>query len=132
MINIQTPANALYFLRLMKKIVNAELLNPDLTTSVWFDFEKDEKLISKIKENNDKDHLLNDHLVDMGFGINAVINIGGIFISLVIYVVLCVYGLLLFTLTKILGRIFPNHKKKAKTILDGQYVKEKLMKDMKE
>jgi hypothetical protein len=38
MINIQCPSNVIYFMQLIKKIVNVEILDPEFTTEVWFDF----------------------------------------------------------------------------------------------
>jgi hypothetical protein len=92
-INISGPSNAIFFLNLIKQIVNVEILDSEITTEVWLDFEKDEKLMMKIKEEEDREHLLNDHLIDMGYNnFNAVLNMGGLIFSLAFYFILLVYG----------------------------------------
>ena len=88
MVNILFPANAVILLRNLKTIINAEVLDPEWTTKLIFDFEFEEILVKLINEAKDENHLLNNHLRDMGYEtFSVVLNIGGLALFFVKYLI---------------------------------------------
>jgi hypothetical protein len=59
----------------------------------------------------DTPHLLNDHLMEMGYeSFNPIFNIGGIFFSLAYYVVLICFALTLKVIMILLDKACPHHR----------------------
>ena len=48
MINLQTPSNTLFFLRLLKSVVNVEIVGTEETLEKHFSFAKDRELVRRI------------------------------------------------------------------------------------
>jgi hypothetical protein len=66
----------------------------------------------KIKENNDRENLLNDHLIDMGYGnFNAITNLGGIVFVLGFYFIIPLFGVLIKITKACFDKAYPNYKK---------------------
>jgi heme exporter protein D len=72
-----------------------------------------------IRENGDRDHLLNDQLVDMDFrSFNPIFNIGGIFFMIGIYLSLIVLAVVLKIIIKVLQKMYPNYEAKSIRIFE--------------
>jgi uncharacterized membrane protein YuzA (DUF378 family) len=74
--------------------------------------------MTKIKENNDRGNLLNDHLIDMGYGnFNVITNLGGLVFSLVFYIIISLFGVLIILIKACFDKAYPKYKKEAKRII---------------
>jgi uncharacterized membrane protein YuzA (DUF378 family) len=78
----------------------------------------DELLMTKIKENYDRNNLLNDHLIDMGYGsFNVITNLGGLVFSLVFYIIISLFGAMIISIKACFDKAYPKYKKEAKRII---------------
>jgi high-affinity nickel permease len=68
--------------------------------------------MNHLDNNEDENHLLNDHFIEMGFeNFNAIQNIGGIFFSLCYFIILVFLGILTFLILKSCDCLFPKFRK---------------------
>jgi hypothetical protein len=66
----------------------------------------------------DAPHLLNDHLMEMGFeNFNPILNIGGLFFTLVYYIVLIGYAFTLKVTLILLNKACPQYRKGADEVV---------------
>ena len=102
MMNFSFPANAKMFSNLLLQIINAEVLDPEWTTELVYDFTRDRDMMDLVEETN-KETILIDQIQENGFeNFNPILNLGGIFVIFTIYLA----RVLLFVCLKILAWAF--------------------------
>ena len=82
MININLPANALYYQSTVVSILNVEIITPELTTEKIWDMSRDYEFIDELA-NTGEQTILNFQIMEIGFDtFNPILNVGGYFIFL--------------------------------------------------
>jgi hypothetical protein len=86
-------------------------LDPDVTTKQWFEEDTDDELIMHLQLDKDAPHKLNHHLIEMGYeSFNPIFNIGGLFFTIVYFIVLIGFALNLKVIMILLDKARPQYR----------------------
>ena len=82
MMNLQKPANIQILLSIIVSLLNAEILSPEWTTALVFDFESDTSFVENMFATN-SEMILSRSIYDGSFeAFNPIKNLGGIYLIL--------------------------------------------------
>jgi hypothetical protein len=109
------PGNAMYLIRSLNLILQAEIVDPEWTTKLVFDLSFDNELIRRLSLDLKANHLLNQHLQDMDYETFCfILNVAGILLIFVLYILQLVILYSLFLLTKFVKKKCPKFHEESR------------------
>lgn len=86
MMNLKQPGNVRLFHQVLATILNAEVIDPDWTTKLLFDFEIDETYAEEMMKARIS-MMLQPQIYDMGFdSYNPILNCGGLYVCICLFI----------------------------------------------
>lgn len=98
MMTFKVPVNVKFFFGILLTFINADLLDPQWTTSLVFDYEPDIIFVEEAFDNS-QPLILTREIYEQGFEtFNPILNLGGLFV-IITYVVIKMVVLLLLKIS---------------------------------